>query len=56
MGATVKLVTFPYESHGYTAKESLLHLLHEMNAQLEKYVKNAPVTPKSATGKVGGEK
>lgn len=56
MGATVKLVTFPYESHGYTAKESLLHLLHEMNAQLEKYVKNAPTTPRSATGKIGGEK
>jgi len=41
MGATVKLVTFPYESHGYTAKESLLHLLHEMNAHLDKFVKNA---------------
>ncbi|MFN4147580.1 MAG: prolyl oligopeptidase family serine peptidase [Runella sp.] len=56
MGATVKLVTFPYESHGYTAKESILHMLYEMNAQLEKYVKNAPTTGKTATGKVGGEK
>jgi dipeptidyl aminopeptidase/acylaminoacyl peptidase len=39
MGATVKLVFFPYESHGYTAKESLLHMLWEMNNWLGKYVK-----------------
>ncbi len=57
MGATTKLVTFPYESHGYTAKESLLHLLYEMNGWLDKYVKNASaVAPKSSTGKLGGEK
>ncbi len=41
MGATVKLVMLPYESHGYTAKESLLHMLYEMNGWLDKYVKNA---------------
>jgi dipeptidyl aminopeptidase/acylaminoacyl peptidase len=31
----------PYEAHGYTAKESLLHMLYEMNGWLDKYVKNA---------------
>ncbi|MFM2267370.1 MAG: hypothetical protein RL757_811 [Bacteroidota bacterium] len=41
MGATVKLVMLPYEAHGYTAKESLLHMLYEMNGWLDKYVKNA---------------
>ena len=56
MGATAKLVTFPYESHGYTAKESLLHLLYEMNGWLDKYVKNAPATSTSSTGKLSGEK
>ncbi len=40
MGATVRLVFLPYESHGYTAKESLLHMLWEMNNWLDKYVKN----------------
>ena len=56
MGATVKLVTFPYESHGYTAKESLLHMLYEMNGWLDKYVKNAPPISTSGAGKLGGEK
>ncbi len=39
MGATTKMVLLPYESHGYQAKESLLHMLWEMNGWLEKYVK-----------------
>ena len=56
MGATVRLVTFPYESHGYTAKESLLHLLTEMNGWLDKYVKNATAASASGTGKLSGEK
>ncbi len=56
MGATTKLVTFPYESHGYTAKESLLHLLYEMNGWLDKYVKNAPTLPGNSTGKLGSDK
>lgn len=57
MGATAKLVFLPYESHGYTAKESLLHMLYEMNGWLDKYVKNAPATrPASKTGQMSGEK
>ena len=38
-GATARLVILPYESHGYRAKESLLHMLWEMDNWLEKYVK-----------------
>ena len=41
-GATARLVMLPYESHGYRARESVMHTLWEMNAWLEKYVKNAP--------------
>ncbi len=40
LGATVKLVMLPKESHGYRAKESILHLLWEQDQWMEKYVKN----------------
>lgn len=40
-GGTVKLVMLPYESHGYTGKENLLHVLYEQGQWLEKHVKNA---------------
>ncbi|MEL7160484.1 MAG: prolyl oligopeptidase family serine peptidase, partial [Bacteroidota bacterium] len=40
LGATVRLVMLPKESHGYRAKESILHLLWEQDQWLEKYVKN----------------
>ena len=40
-GGTVKFVLLPYESHGYAAKENILHLLYEQYAWVEKYVKNA---------------
>ncbi|MEL6191109.1 MAG: prolyl oligopeptidase family serine peptidase [Bacteroidota bacterium] len=40
LGATVRLVMLPNESHGYRAKESILHLLWEQDSWLEKYVKN----------------
>ncbi|MEZ4841574.1 MAG: prolyl oligopeptidase family serine peptidase [Flavobacteriaceae bacterium] len=40
LGATVRLVMLPKESHGYSAKESILHLLWEQDQWLEKYVKN----------------
>lgn len=39
--ATVRYVVLPLESHGYSAKENILHLLYEEDAWLEKYVKNA---------------
>jgi len=40
LGATVRLVVLPKESHGYAAKESILHVLWEQDQWLEKYVKN----------------
>jgi len=40
LGATTRLVLLPKESHGYSAKESILHLLWEQDQWLEKYVKN----------------
>ncbi len=40
LGATVRLCMLPKESHGYAAKESILHMLWEQDQWLEKYVKN----------------
>ncbi|MHA3789848.1 alpha/beta hydrolase family protein [Flavobacterium hauense] len=39
-GAPTRLVLLPKESHGYSAIESILHLLWEQDQWLEKYVKN----------------
>ncbi len=39
-GATTRLVMLPHESHGYRARESVLHTLWEMNTWLDKHVKN----------------
>ena len=41
LGATARLVMLPHESHGYRARESLLHMLWEEHRWLETYVKNA---------------
>lgn len=40
LGAPVRLVMLPKESHGYAAKESILHMLWEQDQWLEKYLKN----------------
>ena len=40
LGATVRLVLLPKESHGYAARESVLHVLWEQDQWLEKYLKN----------------
>ncbi len=40
LGAPVRLVMLPKESHGYSARESILHMLWEQDQWLEKYVKN----------------
>ncbi|MEK7730037.1 MAG: prolyl oligopeptidase family serine peptidase [candidate division KSB1 bacterium] len=42
-GATARLVLLPHESHGYVARESVLHTLAEMFEWAEKYVKNRKV-------------
>lgn len=39
-GATVRLVFLPNESHGYAAKESVMHVQWETLQWLDKYVKN----------------
>ena len=41
LGKTVRLVMLPHESHGYRARESVLHMLWETDRWLEQYVKNA---------------
>lgn len=46
-GGTARLVMLPYESHGYRGKESVLHMLWEMDNWLEKYVKGSEL-PKDA--------
>ena len=40
LGAPVRLVMLPKESHGYAAKESIMHMLWEQDEWLEKHVKN----------------
>lgn len=40
LGGTARLVLLPYESHGYNARENILHMLWETDVWLEKYVKN----------------
>ena len=39
-GATARLVMLPNESHGYSARESVLHVLAEMVEWFDKHVKN----------------
>lgn len=43
LGAPVRLVMLPKESHGYRAKESIMHMLWEQDQWLEKHVKNREV-------------
>jgi dipeptidyl aminopeptidase/acylaminoacyl peptidase len=40
-GATARLVLLPLESHGYRARESVLHLLWETMEWLDRYVKQS---------------
>jgi len=40
-GGTARLVMLPHESHGYRARESVLHMLWEQDRWLERYVKQA---------------
>ncbi|MEA2604914.1 MAG: hypothetical protein QOF89_5906 [Acidobacteriota bacterium] len=50
-GATVRLVVLPFESHGYRARESVLHLLWESSNWLDTYVKNRPADGNDAAAK-----
>ena len=40
LGAPVRLVMLPHESHGYAARESIMHMLWEQDEWLETHVKN----------------
>jgi dipeptidyl aminopeptidase/acylaminoacyl peptidase len=42
LGKTARFVLLPRESHGYSARESVLHTLHEMVTWMDRHVKNAP--------------
>src|SRR5688572_3134390 len=44
-GGTARLVMLPLESHGYSARESVEHTLHEMVQWFDKHVKNAKPRP-----------
>lgn len=41
LGQTARLVMLPHESHGYRARESILHMLWETQEWLERYVRQA---------------
>jgi dipeptidyl aminopeptidase/acylaminoacyl peptidase len=41
LGGTARLVMLPAESHGYASRESIMHMLYEMDRWLEKHVKHA---------------
>jgi dipeptidyl aminopeptidase/acylaminoacyl peptidase len=52
-GGTARLVVLPYESHGYAARESVMHTLAEMIDWFDQHVKYAPprqVPPTPAGG------
>lgn len=38
-GGTVRYVVLPYESHGYSGKENVLHMLWEMDTWMKTYLK-----------------
>src|SRR5690625_936930 len=40
LGAPVRMVLLPKESHGYQAKKNVLHLLYEQDVFLEKHLKD----------------
>ena len=42
LGATARLVVLPGESHGYSARESVLHTVHEMLDWADRFIKNRP--------------
>ena len=41
LGKTARLVMLPHESHGYRARESILHMLWETHRWLETYIRDA---------------
>ena len=54
-GGTVRLVMLPKESHGYRARESVLHTQAEMIEWFDKHVKNATVSTEAEASAKGSE-
>ena len=52
-GGTARLVMLPHESHGYRARESVLHVVAEMLEWADRYVKNRPLS--AGSGATSGE-
>ncbi|MDT8414369.1 MAG: prolyl oligopeptidase family serine peptidase [Flavobacteriaceae bacterium] len=50
LGGNARMVILPKESHGYQAKENILHLLWEQDQFLEKYLKNNTETQELGSG------
>jgi dipeptidyl aminopeptidase/acylaminoacyl peptidase len=48
LGGTARLVLLPHESHGYQARESLLHMLWEQSEWLDRHVRDAPPRERAA--------
>ena len=51
LGGTARLVMLPNESHGYRARESILHMLAESDDWLQKYVRQPQPQPEAAGGR-----
>ena len=52
-GGNVRYVTLPFEAHGYAARESIEHTLHEMLSWFDQHVKNAPSKPAELPRSIG---
>jgi dipeptidyl aminopeptidase/acylaminoacyl peptidase len=52
-GGTARLVMLPFESHGYRARESVLHTVAETVDWLDQHVKNAAPRPAKAVEATG---
>ena len=48
-GGKVRLVMLPYEAHGYSAKESIEHVIWETQEWFDRYVKNVKNVEKAVT-------
>jgi dipeptidyl aminopeptidase/acylaminoacyl peptidase len=53
LGGTVKLVFYPYEQHGYRARETVLDALYQQFTWFDKWVKNAQPREQAATDASG---
>ena len=49
LGGTIELVMYPYEQHGYRARETVLDALYRQFEWFDRYVKNAPARQETAT-------